>query len=244
MTDGTSARLAAAAALHSKMFVTDPVLNFLLHSMDPVKFKSYFPTYMYVLLKAGALNGATFDEAWTSSTPPPANAAPDDPTPPACSAVWVPPGRKVDDWRYFVPAGMVGMLFNVGLGACKRMLGDYQSRAHAAKRKGLSRQDGKGLVDFYYLFFISTKVEERGKGLSSALIRRFQGKVRAEGKGRVLWLESTTENSRKLYEKCGFTIVDSWVLGKGVVDKDGKTKKGGEGLRVWAMVWKLDEKQT
>lgn len=44
-----------------------------------------------------------------------------------------------------------------------------------------------------------------------------------------IWLESSTENSRKLYMKLGFETVHEMVLGKGKAAADGTLCEGGEG---------------
>ena len=41
----------------------------------------------------------------------------------------------------------------------------------------------------------------------------------------------------RIYEKLGFEIADEMVLGKGKADNDGNLCKGGEGVKIWGMVW-------
>lgn len=53
-----------------------------------------------------------------------------------------------------------------------------------------------------------------------------------------IWLEATTPGSRTVYEKLGFVVVEEITLGKGQAGPDGRTKKGGEGVKIWAMVWR------
>ncbi len=47
------------------------------------------------------------------------------------------------------------------------MLGEFSPLADACKAKGL-----KGEKRYYYVFFIATKEEERGKGLCPAMIKQ------------------------------------------------------------------------
>ena len=96
-------------------------------------------------------------------------------------------------------------------------------------------------IDFYYVFFLGTLETARGQGLASAWMRRCQEQARKEGK--PIWLESSTENSRDLYAWLGWEEVVVEVVGKGQVDREGKPKKGGEGARLWGMVWWPDEKK-
>ena len=64
---------------------------------------SYLPAYMHALLKAAALNDALFEEAndW------------------ACTAVWMPPCKRVDNPFTLVQAGFLQCLFKLGVGGCK-----------------------------------------------------------------------------------------------------------------------------
>jgi hypothetical protein len=74
----------------------------MLHSMPAAERAAYLPNYFSVLLKAAALNGATFEEAngWASC------------------GVLVPPGKRVDNFWTLLPAGFAGMAWRVGRGGC------------------------------------------------------------------------------------------------------------------------------
>lgn len=166
------------------------------------------------------MNGAIFEEAgdWSS-----------------CSVI-MPPGRHVDNIWTLLPAGLLKVLWKLGLKGCRRMLGEYEPLTGAAKTKGLN-----GESRYYYCFFLATKESCRGKGLSSALIRRAQDRAQADGV--PLWLEATTEYSWKLYGSLGFETVEKILLGKGVAAADGTERKDGEGVPVWGLIW-WPEKQT
>lgn len=60
---------------------------------------------------------------------------------------------------------------------------------------------------------------------------------RAKAAGVPLWLEATTEDSHRLYERCGMKTVEKMILGEGVAASNGTAQKGGEGVPMWAMVW-------
>lgn len=232
VTGGSKERLASATALHGETFKTDPAINFMLHDWARDARIAYIPEYLHTLLGAAALNGAIFDESWMTEPPNDSTSAP------ACSAVWLPPGHKIDNWRTYTSLGMWQMLRKVGVSGIMRALGDFQSFANKAKKKGLSKPDGSGqLVPFYYLFFISTAVAARGLGMASKVVGRFQDELRKEGKNFPIWLEATTEKSMQLYARLGFEHVDSWILGRRQVDMDGEQRKGGEGVTIWGMVW-------
>lgn len=228
--DGGTERLEAAIALHGKVFKTDPVIQFCLHTMPDAKRTNYVPSLIRILLQAAVVTGGTiFDEAWTAAGPRPSPTAP-----PACSAVWLKPRNELGNWRNYCSTGMLALAWNLGIPGLRRMLGEFSSQADAAK-KGLRNPDGSRIMEYYYLFFVGTAADQRGCGLGSELIRRFQ--VMAGKQGVPIWLESTTESSHRLYLRLGFKDVRSWVLGRGKVDRNGKTSEGGEGVRVWGMLW-------
>jgi hypothetical protein len=70
--------------------------------MSPAQRSAYLPSYLSALLKAAALNSATFDEAndWASC------------------GVLMPPGKRVDNPWTMLQAGLVGMAWKVGRGGC------------------------------------------------------------------------------------------------------------------------------
>ncbi len=114
------------------------------------------------------------------------------------------------------------------------MLMEFAPLADAMKEKGL-----KGRKRYFYVFFLGTDPEMRGRGYCSALVREYQ--ARAERERVPLWLEATTAYSMRLYERLGFRIVDEVVLGKGKVGPDGSECKGGEGVKIWGMIWEAGE---
>jgi ribosomal protein S18 acetylase RimI-like enzyme len=117
------------------------------------------------------------------------------------------------------------------------MLIDYQSASDKCKARALN-----GVKSYHYLFFIGTSPEARGQGLASQVVRNKQVQARQEGV--PIWLEATTERSRRVYEKCGFETVGSFVLGKGNFAADGEREVGGPGAEVWAMLWKTEKSET
>jgi GNAT superfamily N-acetyltransferase len=106
----------------------------------------------------------------------------------------------------------------------------------------LQRQELGGSTHFYYLFLIATRDNARGRGLSSALIRRLL--ERAAKEDAPVWLEATTEASARLYAKLGFKSVGKFVLGEGVAAADGSTEQGGAGVPVDCMVWRPGKEKT
>ena len=111
------------------------------------------------------------------------------------------------------------------------MLAEYTPLADASKAKELA-----GQKKYYYVFFIGTAENGRGRGLCSAIMKKFQ-EIATRDQCPV-WLEATTEKSMKLYSKLGWRVVDEITLGKGKASAGGLQCKGGEGVRVWTMVWR------
>ena len=207
-------RVARVSALYKEAFNTDPAITYMLTNLSSAARQSYLFTYFSALLTAAALNGAQFIEANDFSS----------------CMVLIPPGRRVDNPWTLLPAGLLGVVWNLGLKGLWRMLGEYGPLTDAAKAKGLM-----GQTKYYYVFLVATHSDHRGEGLTSALLREALDKARQEGV--PLWLEATTEYSWKLYASLGFETVEEIVLGKGVAAADGTQKLGGEGVGIWGMVW-------
>ncbi|UJO16112.1 uncharacterized protein CLAFUR5_04723 [Fulvia fulva] len=208
------------ATLLSEIFISDPVIRFMLSGLDDTTRLSYMHEYFSALTKAAMLNNATFQEAssWT------------------CVAIWLPPGKKVDNPLTILQAGILQAVLKLGFNGIKKMLWDYQGQAEALKKKELEKER------FWYLFFIATVVEARGKGLATGVVEGWKGRARADGV--PVWLEATTERSRGIYERCGFRVAGEVVLGRGTHSRDGVVEKGGPGVRVWGMVWRPEEEEV
>ncbi|KAF7194790.1 putative N-acetyltransferase [Pseudocercospora fuligena] len=198
----------------STIFLDDPVLRYMCSSLSEPDRIAYMPQYFTVLMRAAMLNSGIFEECndWS------------------CMTVWMPPGKRIDNELTILQAGFLGSILKLGFGGAKRMLIDFSAQVDKIKKKW-KRQ--LGIREFWYLFFVGTRKAERGKGLASEMIRKWQREV-----GNVpIWLEATTEGSRDLYLRLGFRELEVLVMGKGTHSKDGVVEKGGEGVRLWAMVW-------
>ena len=207
-------RVHQSSLLYKDAFADDPVIAYMLCSLSPEARHEYLYTYFTKLMTASALNGGIFEVAddWSSCL------------------ILIPPGKHVDNTWTLLPAGILGLLWKIGLHGCRRMLTEYEPMTEAVRRKAL-----KGETKFYYVFFLATKADARRRGLCSALIE--SAKRRAAQEGVPVWLEATTEYSWKLYAKLAFETVDTVVLGKGSAAPDGSQQKGGEGVPVRAMIW-------
>lgn len=208
-------------AVLAKAFATDPAITYMLSSLTPEKRTAYHPQYMHILLRASMLNKGIFVEAEDWS----------------CAAVWMPPGERIDNELTILQAGLLGLLWNIGLKGCWRMMSEFSRQAEKIKRQFLvDATTGRKLKRFHYLWFIGTAEEARGRGLASRLIALRQEVARADGL--PVWLEATTVKSREVYAKCGFRAVGEIKLGVGTHASTGLPEKGGGGLSVWAMIWR------
>ena len=111
------------------------------------------------------------------------------------------------------------------------MLAEFQPLSDASKAKALGDQK-----EYYYVFFTGTRLDSRGRGLCSAIMKRYQ--EIASRDQRPIVLEATTSKSMRLYSKLGWEVVDEMTLGKGKASADGLQCKGGQGVKIWGMVWR------
>jgi len=93
--------------------------------------------------------------------------------------------------------------------------------------------------DYYYIYFVGTDINARGQGLGSMFLKHTQQIATKAGK--PIYLESSSEESKKLYLRHGFEVVKELVMGEGEVGNDGRvvTSKDQkkEGVVWWAMTW-------
>jgi ribosomal protein S18 acetylase RimI-like enzyme len=198
----------------SKAFENDFTLRYIFSHMSEEEKNAYLPDYFRGLLTAAALNNGTFSFLDNDN----------------CCGVLMPPGSKVDNPMTLIPAGFMGMVWKIGLGATWRMLREVATAADEVKAQFFGKSDR-----YYYVFFIGTNLEARGKGLCSALVRHYQGI--AEKEGLPIFLETHTKQGKRIYLKCGFKVVAEELIGQGKCAADGSFLKGGPGLRGWAMIW-------
>ncbi|KXT08564.1 hypothetical protein AC579_8308 [Pseudocercospora musae] len=200
----------------STIFLDDPAIRYMCSSLSDSDRIAYMPHYFTVLMRAAMLNSGIFEECndWS------------------CMTVWMPPGKRIDNELTIYQAGFLGSILKLGLSGAKRMLIDFSAQVDRVKKKWKKKL---GMRRFWYLFFVGTRREERGKGLASEMIRRWQQRKMP------IWLEATSEGSRDLYRRLGFRELEVLVMGKGTHGKDGTVEKSGEGVRMWAMVWMPEE---
>ncbi|KAL2257509.1 hypothetical protein VTK26DRAFT_85 [Humicola hyalothermophila] len=213
------------AEVLTEAFYGDPVFTWLLLDYPLAEQKPVLARLLRFFFAAASLNKAIFLEVDGFG----------------CAAVLMPPGCRVDNPWTMIPAGLIPSIFHLGLGYFKRALFEYASVTHRLMPKAFTKAEQER---HWYLFIMATAVDRRREGLATEILVHIQDRARADGNGNgngaplPIWLEATTELSRDLYRKHGFTVVAEVVLGKGRVGRDGVPKEGGEGVTIWAMCWR------
>lgn len=108
----------------------------------------------------------------------------------------------------------------------------FPSLTGASKHKIFPKGDEK----YYYIFFLGTLEEGRGKGLCSALVKHYQS-IAAKG-NLPIYLEAADDYCWGVYKKLGFVTLGEIRVGKGKHDADGYLCDGGEGFVIRPMIWK------
>lgn len=208
-------RLDDASRILSKAFEDDFTLRYIFCHMSEEEKNAILLWYFRGLLTAAVLNKGTFEFLDNDN----------------CCGVLMPPGCKVDNPFTLISAGFLGMVWKIGLGATRRMLFDVASVADPVKARLFGKSD-----QYFYVFFVGTNIEARGKGLCSALIRYYQ--TIATQRKLPIFLETHTEQGLRVYTKCGFETVAETLTGKGKCAADGRSEEGGPGVKGWAMIWR------
>lgn len=90
--------------------------------------------------------------------------------------------------------------------------------------------------EYYHIFFLGTLPSARGQRLCSAIIKHYQA-IATEAR-KPIWMEAGSEYCMGLYRSHGFEVVEELNIAVGKADKDGRAAEGGEGFRIWGMVWR------
>ncbi|OBT72919.1 hypothetical protein VF21_07788 [Pseudogymnoascus sp. 05NY08] len=233
--DAPSKLIHPAVTLLAPIFQTDPLITYFLNGLTREERNAYLPKYFTILLTAAGMNKGSFYHTDELPLPSPVSASAGEKVVEGAkwrsAVVLLPPGESIDNPLTMLPSGLPSVIIKLGLSGVKKMLFEFEGACKAARKSGLRKGE-----DPYYIFFVGTAAVHQGKGLGAEVV----GEVleRARGEGRTVWLEATTGGSRRLYERLGFVVVREIVMGEGRVGGDGGVKKGGEGVRIWAMVWR------
>jgi len=117
-----------------------------------------------------------------------------------CVALWLPPGKNIDDWLTVLRSGMWRLSWKLSREGKVRFFDEFLPLLHHTKQEILGERDNKS----WYLNYIGTKPAARGQGYARKLIEYVTKMADAE----VLpcYLESSHDINIIIYGKLGFEL--------------------------------------
>jgi len=117
-----------------------------------------------------------------------------------CVALWLPPGKNIDDWFTILRSGMWRLSWKLSKEGRVRFFDEFLPLLHHTKQEVLGERDSNS----WYLNYIGTKKEARGRGYARKLIE-FVTKM-ADAEGLPCYLESSHDINIIIYGKLGFGL--------------------------------------
>ncbi|KAI6790420.1 hypothetical protein KC332_g17871 [Hortaea werneckii] len=130
----------------------------------------------------------------------------------ASIALWMPPGKNMDDWLTILRSGLWRLKFLLSPEGQKRFFTEFLPLLHTTKSQVL-RGGGGGSPEghddeeeepSYYLVYLGTRPSGRGKGYARQVVEYLT--ARADREGRKCYLESSHGVNREMYRKWGFEV--------------------------------------
>ena len=90
-----------------------------------------------------------------------------------CVALWMPPGKNMDDWFTIFRSGMWRLKFQLSSEGKKRFFEEFLPLLHKTKEEVMGDRDD----DSWYLVYIGTRPASREKGYARKLIEHITKKV-------------------------------------------------------------------
>jgi ribosomal protein S18 acetylase RimI-like enzyme len=90
-----------------------------------------------------------------------------------CVALWMPPGKNMDDWLTIWRSGMWRLSYKLSAEGRKRFFDEFLPLLHQTKLEVLGERDDES----WYLVYIGTKEESRGRGYAKKLIQQVTNQV-------------------------------------------------------------------
>ncbi|KAI6995916.1 hypothetical protein KC359_g3760 [Hortaea werneckii] len=119
----------------------------------------------------------------------------------ASVALWMPPGKNMDDWRTILRSGLWRLKFLLSPEGQTRFFAEFLPLLHTTKNQILGPEaDGAS----YYLVYLGTRPDGRGKGYARRVVEYVTS--RADREGRPCYLESSQGVNRAMYRKWGFEV--------------------------------------
>ena len=88
-------------------------------------------------------------------------------------ALWMPPGKNMDDWLTILRSGMWRLNFQLSSEGRKRFFKEFLPLLHTTKAEVMGERDS----ECWYLVYIGTKVASRGKGYARKLVEHITDRV-------------------------------------------------------------------
>jgi len=117
-----------------------------------------------------------------------------------CVATWLPPGKNIDDWLTIIRSGMWRLNWKLSKEGRIRFFDEFLPLLHDTKQEVLGERDHTS----WYLNYIGTKAEARGRGYARKLIE-YVSKM-ADAEGLPCYLESSHDINIIIYGKLGFEL--------------------------------------
>jgi len=117
-----------------------------------------------------------------------------------CVALWLPPGKNIDDWMTIIRSGMWRLSYKLSKEGKVRFFDEFLPLLHVTKQEILGDRDD----DSWYLNYIGTKPDARGRGYARKLIE-YVSKM-ADAEGLPCYLESSHDINIIIYGKLGFEL--------------------------------------
>ncbi|KAK4941109.1 hypothetical protein LTR10_018909 [Elasticomyces elasticus] len=137
-----------------------------------------------------------------------------------CVALWLPPGKNIDDWITILRSGMWRLGYKLSKEGRTRFFDEFLPLLHETKLEILGERDNNS----WYLNYVGTKPEARRKGYAKKLIE-YVTKL-ADAHGQPCYLESSHDINLVIYGKLGFELRKQIYL----------KRSTGEDLRMDVMV--------
>jgi hypothetical protein len=90
-----------------------------------------------------------------------------------CVALWMPPGKNMDDWFTILRSGMWRLNFQLSSEGKKRFFDEFLPLLHTTKEEVMGERD----AECWYLVYIGTKLASRGRGYARKLVEHITERV-------------------------------------------------------------------
>jgi len=124
-------------------------------------------------------------------------------------ALWMPPGKNMDSLWTQLRSGMWRLNYKLSAEGRERFFTEFLPMLHDTKHAVLGHRDD----DSWYLVYLDTRPEGRGKGYARKLMEHVS--QQADRDGRPCYLESSSAINVKIYEKMGYDVREKLLLTRG-----------------------------